>query len=481
MTSIKINSEIKFYLFMGLFLLFLVAKEAYIIPVTHDEVNTIDLSQRSVVDIISYTDPVPNNHILNTLLVKMNIAIFGDHLFSARLHNVLSFIFFFLFVVLIGQTLFKESWLRFVFIAMVTLQPYLLDFYSVTRGYGLSITFETISLFYFFNTLLTKSQKSLFYTAIFGAVGVYANFTLLNFYLPLIFLLAVFSYSAYFKEDRKLFYKSILSLSTVSVVLLSLCYLPFARMMETKQFVYWGTNGFVSDTLKSLIISLRAGTEYFGWTNDQYYSIVLFCLVIGFVSTLLLWKHHSDLKIFKYAISLLLLVVLYNHIQFWLAGVPFLNARTALFFIPLTCVILCLGLDAFLNFNKSFGLILILCIGSISIQHFVRGFNGKSTYEWYNDADTNLVLKELNDIVLRENISRPVKLNCNWIFHPSLSYHIEHDYKDIFVLVPYHKDIQPESDALFYYATGEEKEQLAGKYNVINEYAWKTRVLLKLK
>ncbi len=481
MTRIKINSEIKFYLLMGLFLLFLVAKEAYIIPVTHDEVNTIELSQRSVLDIISYADPVPNNHILNTLMVKINIAIFGDHLIIARLHNVLSFIFFFLFVVLISRTLFKESWLRFVFIAIVTLQPYLLDFFSVTRGYGLSITFETISLYYFFNTLITKSQKGLFYTAIFGALGVYANFTLLNFYLPLIFLLAIFSYKAYFKEDRKSFYKSLIYLSSVSVVLFAFSYLPITKMMETKQFVYWGTNGFVSDTVKPLIVSFRAGTEYFGWTNHQYYSIVLFCLVIGLVFSLLVWKHHSDKKIFLYAISLLLLVVFYNHIQFWLADVPFLNARTALFFIPITCIILCLGLDAFLNYNKAFGLILTICIGSISLQHFVRGFNGKTTFEWYNDADTYLVLKELNDIVQRENITRPVKLNSNWIFHPSLAYHIKHDYKDIFVLAPYHKDIQPESDALFYYSTADEKEQLAGKYNVINEYAWKTRVLLKLK
>ena len=67
------------------------------------------------------------------------------------------------------------------------------------------------------------------------------------------------------------------------------------------------------------------------------------------------------------------------------------------------------------------------------------------------------------------------------LFHPSLSYHVSQKYNGLIELIPYHKEIQPTSDALFYYTTSDEKDQLGSKYKVISEYAWKTRVLLKLK
>jgi hypothetical protein len=228
-------------------------------------------------------------------------------------------------------------------------------------------------------------------------------------------------------------------------------------------------------------VSLRAGTEYFGWTNDQYYNIIISFIATGLFMSILLWKKHSDKKIFKYVLYLFCLVILYNHIQFWLANVPFLNARTALFFIPLLGVLICLGLDAFLNFNKVFGLMLILFIGIISIQHFIRGFNGNATFEWYNDVDTYKVLKDMNEIIINENISKPVKLNCHWIFHPTLSYHIEHNYKDVFELIPYHKEVQLKTNAKFYFTSSDEESTLSNEFYRINEYGSGSRLLMRAK
>lgn len=53
------------------FLFFFIIKKALFIPVTHDEVSTISyFAKLNVWAIISYQDPIPNNHILNTLLIS---------------------------------------------------------------------------------------------------------------------------------------------------------------------------------------------------------------------------------------------------------------------------------------------------------------------------------------------------------------------------------------------------------------------------
>ena len=100
---LKINKESKIFILLGFVSFLFVTRAAILIPLTHDEYSTIMVSYQSLFDIITYKDPIPSNHILNTLLLKLNIITFGDHLFSNRLHNILSFIPFYVSTILIAK------------------------------------------------------------------------------------------------------------------------------------------------------------------------------------------------------------------------------------------------------------------------------------------------------------------------------------------------------------------------------------------
>ncbi|MBC7886231.1 MAG: hypothetical protein H7X99_12195 [Saprospiraceae bacterium] len=481
MRKFTLSSENIFYIILGAMLLFLITRQAIVSPITHDEVNTIDLSQRSVWDIVTYTDPVPNNHILNTLLLKAGIAVFGDSPLTDRLFNILFFIPFFIFAVLISKLLFNELWIRLAFVLMISLQPYLLDFFGVTRGYGISVALEMVSLYYFFLRLKSSEFRPLVLSVIFAALAVYANFTLMNYFIPLVFLLAFHSVMLHGKTQKKLIQKDIFLLLAVSVALVMLCYLPFTRMIGTNQFVYWGSTGFFTDTVKPLIISLRSGTEYFGWSHEKVSGIVTDIVILVFLSGLILIRYQKEKKYFLYSGVLLLSVIVYNHLQFYVLDIPFLNARTALFFIPLVVLFMGFCLQAVWHKNMTLSLVMSMFLSILAVQHFIRGFNVKSPYEWGYDETTYDVLNEMNDIVNREQIPKPVKVNCHWIFYPSLSYHIKYQYADVFELVPYHKDIQAESDARFYYTEAQELEKLSAKFEPVKDYGWRSRFLLKSK
>ncbi|MBP6237654.1 MAG: hypothetical protein KA270_09970 [Saprospiraceae bacterium] len=474
-----IDFEIKLFSIIGLFIFYLVTKEAYTVPLTHDEYNTIACSQTSFWDIVTYKDPVPNNHILNTLFIKLNIALFGDHLFTDRLHNFLFFIPFFIYLVLSARLLFKDIWMRIGLVCLIALQPFLLDFFAVTRGYGLCISFQMISIYYFVKRLKGGNEIDLAKAAFWAAIGVYANFTLLNYFIPLMIVLFISSFMASFKINRKIFFKEFAILFTIASVLGIIISIPVVKMVSTKQFVYWGNKGFFEDTAKQLIIGMRSGVEYFRSSNEIIYTLVLsFTLLIIFIGLILVYKL-KDKRNFIYFYGLLLLIIVYNIAQFYILEVPYLHARTALFLIPVVSIVFFLGLESIYNYTKKGGLILLILTNSLVLQHFIRGFKVNVIHEWSYDASTFEVLDYYKNLVENGQAPKPVKVNCYWIFYPSMRYHVEHGYGEYVELAPYNTKIDDDLQSLYYYTESGETEKLLSRFEIVKDLGGK--MIMKAK
>ena len=477
----KLDIESRWFLLIGLVLFFLVAKEAYTVPLTHDEYNTIFCSQTSIWDIITYKDPVPNNHILNTLLLKLNIAVFGDQLFTNRLHNFLFFIPFYWFTILVSRLLFKSVWLRVTLVLLIAFQPFLLDFFAVTRGYGLSVTFQMISLYYFIKRIKDGDQKYILLSLFWAALGVYANFTLLNYFIPLLVLFSIDSIRKLYRTNKALMVREIGFMMAIASILFLMIIVPVQKMVQTKQFVYWGNKGFFEDTVKQLIISMRSGVEYFGTSNESVYVLVLGFISVIFAAGIFFLRQLKNKDFHIYFCSILLLIILYNITQFYILDIPFLNARTALFFIPIVAITFSLSLESILNYSKTAGLILIVLVNSLVVQHFIRGFNVKVIQEWYYDQNTFEVLEFLKHLAESGQVPKPVKVNCYWIFYPSLRYHVDHGFSEFIELAPYDTKIDNDMQSTFYYTESSEKDKLLSRFDIIQEYGWGSRIIMKAK
>ncbi|MEZ4909547.1 MAG: hypothetical protein R2774_01665 [Saprospiraceae bacterium] len=479
MGNLKIEN--KWLIFLGIILTFLVSKEAYVLPLTHDEYNTISCSQTSLWDIISYKDPVPNNHILNTLLLKLNIYLFGEHLFTDRLHNVVFFIPYFVFGVKTSRLIFDNIWIRVTMITLLTLHPFLLDFFSVTRGYGISVSLLMISLYFAILQWQHGKTKHLILSALFCAFGVYANFTLINVLIPLMGILAYYTYTRWFSANKSLFYKDLGMIVLINSILGIMVFNPLYKMVSTKQFVYWGTSGIIHDTVKSLIQSMRTGVEYFGTTNERIFAIVFGFIVIvsvvGCIFNLLFQKN----KTYNYLYSLLTLVILYNITQFYVLKIPYLNARTALFFIPLVGIVISISVNTIYKRSKTLGIALLILINAAIVQHFVRGFNVKVNQEWYYDANTYEVLDYVKAMVDFGQLPKPVQMNCYWIFYPSLKYHVDHGYSEYITFAPYDTKIDNDQASLIYYTESGEKDKILHRFDVLKDFGWGSRFVMKAK
>ncbi len=80
-----------------------------------------------------------NNHVLHTLLCRASVALFGLSELSLRVPSLIGGFLYLYAAFLVCRRLFGRKWLFLLTTALITLNPGLLDFLSIARGYGLAL------------------------------------------------------------------------------------------------------------------------------------------------------------------------------------------------------------------------------------------------------------------------------------------------------------------------------------------------------
>ena len=146
-----------------------------------------------------------NNHFMNSLLAKISSALGGTSEFVLRLPNLFAYAAYLLFAFLILNRFVKTKIIVFCGYLLLSLNPYVLDYFSLCRGYGLSLGFLMASLFFFFSFMDRTTEpgpnrhRHLRYSLIAAALAVLSNFSLLNIYLSL----AVFAFGYFVFLNRR--------------------------------------------------------------------------------------------------------------------------------------------------------------------------------------------------------------------------------------------------------------------------------------
>ena len=96
-----------------------------------------------------------NNHVLFTLFAKLTTGLFGVSEFTLRLPTVAAGIVYFTAAFLLCRLLFGESVLFLAVLGALTINPFVLDFLSAGRGYGLALAFWTVALYQIVQVLVT--------------------------------------------------------------------------------------------------------------------------------------------------------------------------------------------------------------------------------------------------------------------------------------------------------------------------------------
>jgi len=199
--TIRDFNLITFIILFELFFLLIIYK-VFHVPVTHDEVLTATrYPGYGYWELMMYPEPWPNNHILNSLLAKFFVSIFGLHQWVVRLPNVLSFLLYSYAIFRINKTVLTTSSVWFIPASVLfLLNLYLLDFFGLSRGYGISCALCTLSVSFLISAF-RDLKKGDGWIAFFAAMlASYANFTALVFWVAV----SAMVWACFFIRFRKL-------------------------------------------------------------------------------------------------------------------------------------------------------------------------------------------------------------------------------------------------------------------------------------
>ena len=411
------------WLVMGLMATTLLAIWAYVIARASNVAFTNDeaISYGIIHGAQTFVD-TPNNQWLNTLLMRVSQYLFGQSELALRLPNVAAFgVYGAASVVLLSQARHSEA--RVVGFALLMVNPFLLEFFGLARGYGLSLAFLTaaVACVVFARGMLSARRElgRIVLIGVFGSLAFYANFSALNLVLALLAVemvdlmvrgpgLAAITQAGYRPAAGV-----IVCLTAASLIP---GILQLRHLQAIDQLYYGGHTGFISDTLGSLLGSSSCGYGCTpSWlTAGEAIVVVLAGLAVAWAAArYLLTQAWSNVQRAALLFAIAVLAVLLESL---LLGTLFPIDRTALNYVVAFAVLVTFVVDDIATVVPRQTMRLLLgtvtaCFLALATVNFAQDANFNRTTIWAYDASSRQVI----DAVMRlerqhGRPSRPWKL-----------------------------------------------------------------------
>lgn len=448
-----------FFLGLVVALFVYIISRAYLLSFVHDESVTFKiLSGRSewVFD--------ANNHWLNTALSILSSQLFGFSEFALRLPNALSFLFYSYFcyrLVVKKATLLSSKIFPLLFLLF---NPLLIDFFGLSRGYGLAIAFCSGSLFLFLD-FIEKSNDKILAKALFCSVlTVYSNY---SFVVPIIALHIAYLTYGCFVDWKQIFKKKYLMFYSLELASLFPALLNVLRLQSNKRLYFGGTKGFIEDTLFS-IFDVTFSLAFF---ESQNWFIFLTALIL--VLSVFFIKRSRKLNFLIIVLLVLLLLPVALNL---VLNIKYPMGRAALYWVIFLGVYFHVIIeDLFKSPKKVLSICLttiIACLSLWVVFSFCSTMNFKNTLVWKYDADTRLMLEVLNEEI---EIDKKYSIGINWIFEPSVNYYRETKYYDW--LTPVTRDGVSSKEYDYYYIFKKDSVDIACKKEIASFETSKTKLV----
>ncbi len=418
MSRISFRSIFMLIVYLALFIY--VILRANSLSFTHDESLTYDIIKGGTTFVNT-----PNNHVLNTLLMKISSQCFGESELALRLPNILAFGIYLMGIFTITLKS-KNIGLIILVNSLILFNPFLVDFFSLARGYGLSLGFLMISLFFVLRRNFDCPNfqfffKDYFLAVSFASLSVLSNLSMINFLISIL-LIFLFKYIILLRKTDDLSIKLHLFYALNTIFAFISIHYGLIQLMYLKEHnqLYFGTNNML-ESLNSIVI----GSLYF--SNLSYYYFISYTiiaiLVFGIISLIIKKDILGRFSIIALLIVFLIFGLLAEH---YLFAAKFPSGRTALIYIPLFALFIyyfALHILHFYHPKKIIFLPLIIILSSILICHFFSNINLKFTQAWRYDSHTKDVINILENHANTSNDS--LSICSNWLFEPSIKYYIQ--------------------------------------------------------
>ncbi len=467
-----------FSLVLGIAVFAFIFYRAAHMAITFDESGTTDVLDASYWDTLFAERffQSANNHLLNSILMKFSAGIFGPSEIGLRLPNVMSYLFYFFGSYLIVHELTKDNWLRFSGLVMLNTIIFVIDFFSVARGYGLAISFEMMSLALMIRHLSNGRQSALFLSFLFASLAIYANFTWINFFLP---LWAVYNMMLLIDLKRfKLYMTRCWSKNTIpfffSLLVAAVSYKPIS-ILRTKDEFKWGANAWI-DSMHTFMKDFLYDNNFLFAVTGQIILFILFLAAlvctIRFLRSSAESKHETRLLVF---ITLLIsTIVLATILQRNLLHTMYMDGRKALMYFPLVILLLMVVINAHFRLRPFLLRMTSIFLLVIAVFHFFYRVNTNAIREWWFDENS----KEVAYYIHAHPVNGNRDVAVNWFYYPSIRFYNFHRFDTSIKRLVKLEEISDSTSFAYYYIMGDEIRKVPPLYQPVFRFAW-DRILLR--
>ena len=411
---------------LGFFFLYIFIR-SLLVSFTHDEAFTfIHYAATSYQEIWEFEYVTANNHFFNSIATRFIYKLITSEEWSLRLPNTLGFalILYFLFKTFYTQNNYKLLAIPLVLITLSS--PYMLEFFSLCRGYGLSIAFLFGGIYQLFQYVNSPSLRRSIYLYLFLLFAVATHLVIVVPFIAITGIFIIFTTVYSFKHKNTSKWANLL----LPMVTATTLYLSFKshveKLIQEGQLYFGGTNGFYQDTVQTLSWKALYANKYslLPTENLAILFIGLF-IVIGSSLFYKLIQEKFELRSNKAFLiwSILLVCFIGNFLQHELLGSKFLIGRTALYYLFLFLLLLSLSIKEWaekVHYKQSL-LIGGYAIAFVLIFHLIKNSNFNSTLDWYVDANVKNAIELVNNNA--PDVERGTVLEVDWNFEPTFNFY----------------------------------------------------------
>jgi hypothetical protein len=397
------------FLIICLLLWLYIIFRAATIPITEDEAHSYLLIKTGNWRQMAGT---ANTHWLNSLVAKILISLPGtDAMWKIRFLSIVTWPVYAYSSFSIYHR-FNNKWIGSLFFLFAIANPFLVFYFSLSRGYAAACAFVMLALWKAFQ-LIERGEarpEKWMPVFVFAAIAALANFSAFYFFLALnaaylLILIKGRQLSLLFKGSAVLFLMVVSGASLFAVGSLF-----FMRYHDT---LYFGGNARLVDSVFGSMVKAfsyfenayvhykSAGTPYLlsdalstSYRSSGWIVFILLCIA----SMLTLWNYQRTKSMSKASFALLicLLILALNLLFHLLFKTPYLLERTALIVYPPLIAGLCYAFDLTWKRRSNYLLATVTIIAVFILSlNFARSFSTKTFKEWPVQTDTKAGLDYL--------------------------------------------------------------------------------------
>lgn len=322
------------FLLVALVAFLYVVLRAVKVPIVHDEAMTFFMYVETgrFLPFRSFWDA--GNHLLCTALGWGTTKLFGQHLFALRLPSVLAFLLYAFYTWRWGWRL-RDRVVRWCFWMAMLGMPFLLDFFSLFRGYGMAMAFWLMALYELCALLERPSMCKAVLLLLAMAAATYSALSLLSLWAVVLLIVAVLA----LHRRQRAFAGPWLALGVLPF-LFAVLYMHRLSMFGA---LYYGLEtGVVGGTVPSLLhVLVGSGSP----SLTAFVVLAYAAAALAALRALRLGERTFAAWVLMMGAGMLLADALGRIVLHAWDGTPFPEDRTALQWVPLFMLLAAFALD----------------------------------------------------------------------------------------------------------------------------------------